>query len=114
VGKLGGRREMSEYLRSIGLPYRMGTEKAYSTDANVLGATHEAKDLEHLDKNIRIVNPIMGVAFWRSETVIEAETVTVGFDRGVPVSLDGRRYPSLFELFLACNAVGGRHGLGMS
>jgi argininosuccinate synthase len=92
----------------------MGTEKAYSTDANVLGATHEAKDLEFLDKNMRIVHPIMGVAFWRADVEIAPETVTVGFEKGLPVSLNGDRFSSQFELFLECNRIGGRHGLGMS
>ncbi|MBK8691160.1 MAG: argininosuccinate synthase [Deltaproteobacteria bacterium] len=114
VNELGGRKEMSEYLLAHGLPYRMGTEKAYSTDANVLGATHEAKDLEFLDKNMRIVHPIMGVAFWRADVEIAPETVTVGFEKGLPVSLNGDRFSSQFDLFLECNRVGGRHGLGMS
>ncbi|MBI5512973.1 MAG: argininosuccinate synthase [Deltaproteobacteria bacterium] len=113
VAELGGRKEMSEYLESVGLPYRMGTEKAYSTDANVLGATHEAKDLERLDVGMKIVNPLMGVAFWDPAVPVPAETVTVGFERGVPVSLNGRREASLLALFLECNRVGGRHGLGM-
>ncbi|XXX72675.1 argininosuccinate synthase [Sorangium sp. So ce134] len=114
VGELGGRKEMSEYLERHGLPYRMGTEKAYSTDANVLGATHEAKDLEHLNTGIKIVQPIMGVASFRPEVAIEAETVTLGFERGVPVTINGKRFGSLFELFVECNRIGGRHGLGMS
>ncbi|AUX24188.1 argininosuccinate synthase [Sorangium cellulosum] len=114
VGELGGRKEMSEYLERHGLPYRMGTEKAYSTDANVLGATHEAKDLERLDTGIKIVQPIMGVASFRPEVAIATETVTVGFERGVPVTIDGKRFGSLFELFVECNRIGGRHGLGMS
>jgi argininosuccinate synthase len=114
VNELGGRKEMSEFLTSLGFPQAAAIEKAYSTDANVLGATHEAKDLEHLDKGMRIVEPIMGVAFWRPEVAIEAETVTVGFENGLPVTLNGRRAPSLFELFLEANRIGGRHGLGMS
>ncbi|WP_437707741.1 argininosuccinate synthase [Sorangium sp. So ce448] len=114
VGELGGRKEMSEYLERAGLPYRMGTEKAYSTDANVLGATHEAKDLEHLNTGIKIVQPIMGVASFRPEVAIEAETVTLGFERGVPTTINGKRFGSLFELFVECNRIGGRHGLGMS
>jgi argininosuccinate synthase len=114
VGEFGGRKEMSEYLAGLGLPYRMGTEKAYSTDANALGATHEAKDLEHLDRGVRIVEPIMGVAFWRREVDVEPEEVTVGFERGVPVSLGGRRFSSTVELLLEANRIGGRHGLGMS
>ncbi|WP_437476648.1 argininosuccinate synthase [Sorangium sp. So ce1014] len=114
VGELGGRKEMSEYLERHGLPYRMGTEKAYSTDANVLGATHEAKDLEHLNTGIKIVQPIMGVASFRPEVAIEAETITLGFERGVPTAINGKRFGSLFELFVECNRIGGRHGLGMS
>jgi argininosuccinate synthase len=114
VTAFGGRREMSEYLEKIGKPYRMGTEKAYSTDANVLGATHEAKDLEHLDKGIRIVTPIMGVPFWKSDCAVAAEEITVGFEQGLPATIDGRRFASLFELFVVLNTIGGRHGLGMS
>jgi hypothetical protein len=100
---------MSEFLVSIGMPYKMGTEKAYSTDANVLGATHEAKDLEHLDKGMNIVEPIMGVAHWRPEVDVRPERVTVEFAQGLPVSLNGKRFPSLIELFLECNRIGGRH-----
>jgi argininosuccinate synthase len=114
VSELGGRTEMSQYLASIGLPYRMGTEKAYSTDANVLGATHEAKDLERLDVSMTIVEPIMGVAFWKKEVAIEPERVTIRFEHGVPTAIDGKRFGSLFELFTHANALGGRHGLGMS
>jgi argininosuccinate synthase len=113
VSELGGRKEMSEFLASVGLPYHMGTEKAYSTDANVLGATHEAKDLERLDASMKIVKPIMGVSFWDPAVEIAAERVTVGFERGVPVSVNGDRFSSLFELFTLCNRIGGRHGLGM-
>ncbi|MGK3961257.1 argininosuccinate synthase [Sorangium sp. So ce118] len=114
VGELGGRKEMSEYLERHGLPYHMGTEKAYSTDANVLGATHEAKDLERLDTGIKIVQPIMGVASFRPEVAVEAETVTLGFERGVPATINGKRFNSVFDLFVECNRIGGRHGLGMS
>jgi len=114
VDAFGGRKEMSEYLGSIGLAYTMSTEKAYSTDANVLGATHEAKDLERLDRGLRIVDPIMGVAHWRSDVAIEPEELTVELARGVPVALNGQRFPSTFDCFLAMNAAGGRHGLGMS
>ncbi len=114
VDAFGGRKEMSEYLASIGLAYTMATEKAYSTDANVLGATHEAKDLERLDRGIRIVDPIMGVAHWRSATAVAPEEVTVELSRGVPVAVNGQRFASTFECFLAMNAAGGRHGLGMS
>ena len=114
VAELGGRKEMSEFLIAAGLPYGMSTEKAYSTDSNMLGATHEAKDLEHLDKSMKVVNPIMGVAHWKPETKIDAETVTVTWEHGVPVALNGERFDSLVSLFLAANAIGGRHGLGMS
>jgi argininosuccinate synthase len=114
VTRFGGRTEMAEYLETVGLPYKMGVEKAYSTDANVLGATHEAKELEYLDRNVRIVEPIMGVAFWRKDVHIEAEEVSVGFERGVPVALNGKRFDSLFELVVEANRIGGRHGLGMS
>src|SRR5262245_1161062 len=114
VRAFGGRKEMSEYLERIGKPYKMGTEKAYSTDANVLGATHEAKDLERLDRGVRIVHPIMGVAFWKPEVAIAAEEITLGFEQGVPTTINGRGFGSLFELFVECNAIGGRHGLGMS
>lgn len=113
VEQFGGRKEMSEYLNGLGLPYRMGVEKAYSTDANALGATHEAKDLEFLDKGLRIVNPIMGVAHWKPEVKVDAEEVTVTFERGVPVALGGRRL-SAVDLLLEANRIGGRHGLGMS
>ncbi len=114
VDAFGGRKEMSEYLASIGMPYRMGADKAYSTDANVLGATHEAKDLEHLEVSMKIVEPIMGVAFWKPEVAIAPEEVAVTFEAGQPVALNGRRYDSALELFLDCNRIGGRHGLGMS
>jgi argininosuccinate synthase len=114
VSAFGGRKEMSEYLVRRGLPYKMATEKAYSTDANVLGATHEAKDLERLDTSMRIVHPIMGVAHWRPEVHIPAEEVTVTWEQGQPVEIDGRRFPSAYELFLEANRIGGRHGLGMS
>jgi argininosuccinate synthase len=114
VEQFGGRKEMSEYLNGLGLPYRMGVEKAYSTDANCLGATHEAKDLEFLDKGIRIVNPIMGVAFWKPEVKVDAEEVSIGFEQGLPTTVNGKRFGSSFDLFAECNRIGGRHGLGMS
>ncbi|HZU84049.1 MAG TPA: argininosuccinate synthase [Polyangiaceae bacterium] len=114
VEAFGGRKEMSEYLASIGLPYTMAAEKAYSTDANVLGATHEAKDLERLDRNVRIVEPIMGVASWRPDVPVQTEEVTVELSRGVPVAIDGKRFASTFDCFCALNATGGRHGLGVS
>jgi argininosuccinate synthase len=114
VTAFGGRKEMSEYLERRKLPYKMGTEKAYSTDANVLGATHEAKDLERLDSSMRIVNPIMGVAHWRPEVAIKAEEISVTWENGQPVAINGQRFPSPYALFLEANKIGGRHGLGMS
>jgi argininosuccinate synthase len=114
VGELGGRAEMSRFLESAGLPYSMKAEKAYSTDSNMLGATHEAKDLERLDVGVSIVEPIMGVAYWKSDVKIEPERVRVTFERGRPVSIGSKRFGSLAEAVLEANAVGGRHGLGMS
>jgi argininosuccinate synthase len=114
IDELGGRKEMSEYMQKAGLAYRMSTEKAYSTDSNMLGATHEAKDLEHLNSGIRIVDPIMGVAFWREDVKIRAEEVRIRFDEGRPVALNGRTIDDPVELLLEANRIGGRHGLGMS
>jgi argininosuccinate synthase len=114
IDELGGRKEMSEYLVAHGFDYKMSVEKAYSTDSNILGATHEAKDLEFLDHGMRIVNPIMGVAFWREEVAVRPETVTVAFDEGQPVSLNGQSFKDAVALFEEANAIGGRHGLGMS
>jgi argininosuccinate synthase len=114
VDAFGGRKEMSEYLTSIGLPYTMSAEKAYSTDANVLGATHEAKDLEYLDKGMSLVDPIMGVAHYRKDSKVEPERVAVTFERGVPMALGGRRFNSMIDIVLEANRIGGRHGLGMS
>jgi argininosuccinate synthase len=114
VDAFGGRKEMSEYLVSLGLPYTMAAEKAYSTDANVLGATHEAKDLERLDRSMRIVDPIMGVAHWQADVKVEPEELTIELVRGVPVAVDGRHFVSTFECFRSLNEVAGRHGLGMS
>jgi argininosuccinate synthase len=114
VTELGGRKEMSEYLQKVGLPYTMSTEKAYSTDSNVLGATHEAKDLERLDRGLHIVDPIMGVAHWKKDVKIDAEEVTVTFEAGLPVSINGETFRSPFALFARANEIGGRHGLGMS
>ena len=114
VRELGGRKEMSEWLVTHGLPYRDSTEKAYSTDANIWGATHEAKSLEHLDTGIEIVDPIMGVRFWDPAVEIAAEDVTVGFEQGRPVTINGKEFASAVDLVLEANAVGGRHGLGMS
>jgi argininosuccinate synthase len=113
VAELGGRKEMSEYLAERGLPHGSSVEKAYSTDANMLGATHEAKDLELLSTSMRIVEPIMGVAHW-TDVAIAPEAVTVAFEAGVPVAIDGRAIADPVELIRAANAIGGRHGLGMS
>lgn len=114
IAELGGRTEMSEYMRRAGLDYKMSVEKAYSTDSNILGATHEAKDLERLDRGIKIVEPIMGVAAWRADVVVQPEAVTIRFDRGRPVALNGMTYTDPVQLMLDANAIGGRHGLGMS
>src|ERR1700752_1893641 len=114
IDELGGRAEMSAYLTANGFDYKMSAEKAYSTDSNLLGATHEAKDLESLSSGIRIVNPIMGVPFWRDDCAVKAETVTVRFEEGQPTALNGRTFADPVALLLAANAIGGRHGLGMS
>ena len=114
VAELGGREEMSQWLQERDLPYRASTEKAYSTDANMLGATHEAKDLEFLNRGMSLVQPIMGVPFWREDCVIERETVSIAFEAGCPVPINGHEYPSLVDVFHAANRIGGRHGLGMS
>jgi argininosuccinate synthase len=114
IDELGGRREMSEYMRRSGLAYRMSAEKAYSTDSNILGATHEAKDLERLDQGIMIVEPIMGVAFWRDEVPVARETVTLRFEEGWPVALNGQTFAELVALVREANTIAGRHGLGMS
>ena len=114
IDELGGRFEMSNFLIENGFDYKMSVEKAYSTDSNMLGATHEAKDLEFLNSGIRIVNPIMGVPFWREEVQIKAEEVTVRFEEGIPVTLNGKTFDNIVELFLEANRIGGRHGLGMS
>ena len=113
IDELGGRKEMSEYLIQHGFDYKMSVEKAYSTDSNLLGATHEAKDLEFLNSGIRIVKPIMGVAFWKDDVEVKAEEVSVRFEEGVPVALNGREFANPVELFLEANRIGGRHGLGM-
>ncbi|HNV74197.1 MAG TPA: argininosuccinate synthase [Gemmatimonadaceae bacterium] len=114
IDELGGRKEMSEYLIKAGFDYKMSIEKAYSTDSNILGATHEAKDLEFLNKGISIVQPIMGVAFWRDDVAVPRETVSIRFEEGMPVALNGKSFASALELFMEANAIGGRHGLGMS
>ena len=114
IDELGGRAEMSAFLRASGFDYKMSSEKAYSTDSNLLGATHEAKDLEHLSTSMKIVAPIMGAPFWRDDTLIQTEEVTVRFEEGVPVALNGNHFDDLVALMLEANAIGGRHGLGMS
>jgi argininosuccinate synthase len=114
VDELGGRDQMSQWLAERGLPYRDSKEKAYSTDANIWGATHEAKDLESLDVGIELVQPIMGVRFWDADVAIETEDVTVTFEQGRPVELNGKTFASVVDLVLEANAIGGRHGLGMS
>ncbi|OGB12545.1 MAG: argininosuccinate synthase, partial [Burkholderiales bacterium RIFCSPHIGHO2_02_FULL_66_10] len=114
IDELGGRAEMSAFMTANGFGYKMSAEKAYSTDSNMLGATHEAKDLEHLNSGITIVNPIMGVAFWKDEVVVKRETVTVRFEEGQPVALNGQTFDSPVDLILEANRIGGRHGLGMS
>jgi argininosuccinate synthase len=114
IDELGGRKEMSDYLARAGHKYRMSAEKAYSTDSNLLGATHEAKDLEFLDKGISIVEPIMGVAFWQDEVKVKAERVSVQFAEGQPIALNGQRFSDSVKLIQEANAIAGRHGLGMS
>lgn len=114
ISELGGRAEMSAFLQKEGFSYRMSAEKAYSTDSNMLGATHEAKDLESLDSNMKIVEPIMGVAFWRNDVEVKPETVTVEFKEGVPVAINGQKFSNPVALMEEANRIGGRHGLGMS
>jgi argininosuccinate synthase len=114
VRELGGRKEMSEWLVKNNLPYRDSTEKAYSTDANILGATHEAKNLESLDASIEIVDPIMGVRFWDANVKIASEDVKIEFNQGRPVALNGKRFDDVVAMMNEANAIGGRHGLGMT
>lgn len=114
IDELGGRFEMSQFLIANGFDYKMSVEKAYSTDSNMLGATHEAKDLEELSTGMKIVKPIMGVAFWDESVEIKPETVTVTFEEGAPVALNCTRFDDAVELILEANRIGGRHGLGMS
>ena len=114
ISELGGRAEMSAFLQKEGFNYRMSAETAYSTDSNMLGATHEAKDLESLDSNMKIVEPIMGVAFWRDDVEVKPETVTVEFNEGVPVAINGQKFSNPVALMEEANRIGGRHGLGMS
>jgi len=114
IDELGGRKEMSEFLIASGFDYKMSTEKAYSTDSNLLGATHEAKDLEHLSTSMKIVAPIMGTAFWREDVAVKHEEVTVTFEEGFPVALNGESLSDPVALMYKANEIGGRHGLGMS
>jgi argininosuccinate synthase len=114
VRELGGRKEMSEWLVAHNLPYRDSTEKAYSTDANILGATHEAKNLESLDASIEIVQPIMGVRFWDASVAIPSEDVKIEYLQGRPIALNGKHFDDVVELMKEANAIGGRHGLGMA
>ena len=114
IDELGGRSEMSQFLIDNGFDYKMSKEKAYSTDSNMLGATHEAKDLEFLDASMHIVEPIMGVAFWDDNVKIDKETVTVRFEQGMPVAINDETFDSPVDLILKANEIGGRHGLGMS
>ena len=114
IDELGGRAEMSDFMQRSGFAYKMSAEKAYSTDSNILGATHEAKDLEHLSSSIRIVVPIMGLASWRDDVAIPREEITVRFEEGFPVALNGKQFDDPVALLLEANRIGGRHGLGMS
>lgn len=114
VDAFGGRTEMTDYLASLKMPYTASAEKAYSTDSNALGATHEAKKLEYLNEGIRLVDPIMGVPFWKREVPIETEEVTIEFEAGLPVAVGGLRLAKPIDLLLEANRIGGRHGLGMS
>ena len=114
VRELGGRKEMSEWLVANKLPYRDSTEKAYSTDANILGATHEAKTLENLDASLEIVEPIMGVRFWDESVKIATEDVVITYNQGIPVAINGKEFSDVVELMKEANAIGGRHGLGMT
>src|SRR6266516_4258237 len=114
IDELGGRKEMSEYMIANGFEYKMSVEKAYSTDSNILGATHEAKDLEFLNAGVTIVEPIMGVPFWREDVPVKAETIAIRFEEGHPTALNGRSFPDDVEMMLEANRIGGRHGLGMS
>jgi argininosuccinate synthase len=113
IDELGGRKEMSEYMTAAGFEYKASAEKAYSTDSNILGATHEAKDLEFLNASVHTVNPIMGVAFWKADVAVASETVSVRFEEGQPVALNGVVYSDALALFTEANKIGGRHGLGM-
>jgi argininosuccinate synthase len=114
IDELGGRAEMSAFMQRSGFAYKMSAEKAYSTDSNILGATHEAKDLEHLSTSIKIVSPIMGVASWRDDVEVKREEVSIRFEEGYPVALNGQHFDDSVAMLLEANRIGGRHGLGMS
>ena len=114
IDELGGRAEMSAFMTKAGFGYKMSAEKAYSTDSNILGATHEAKDLELLTTSMKIVAPIMGTAFWRDDVTIKPEEITIRFEEGFPVALNGKELSDPVALMLEANSIGGRHGLGMS
>ena len=114
IDELGGRAEMSAFMTKAGFAYKMSAEKAYSTDSNILGATHEAKDLELLTTSMKIVAPIMGAAFWRDDVAIKPEEITIRFEEGFPAALNGRELSDSVALMLEANNIGGRHGLGMS
>ncbi len=114
INELGGRAEMSAFMTKAGFGYKMSAEKAYSTDSNILGATHEAKDLELLTTSMKIVAPIMGTAFWRDDVEVKREEITVRFEEGFPVALNGKELHDPVALMLEANSIGGRHGLGMS
>ncbi|HEY1766678.1 MAG TPA: argininosuccinate synthase [Terracidiphilus sp.] len=114
IEELGGRAEMSAFMKKSGFEYKMSAEKAYSTDSNILGGTHEAKDLEHLSTSMKIVEPIMGAAFWRDDVAIKREEIVLQFAEGWPVALNGVEFSDPVELMLEANRIGGRHGLGMS
>lgn len=114
INELGGRQEMSQFMTEAGFDYKMSAEKAYSTDSNILGATHEAKELEYLNSSVKIVNPIMGVKFWDEQVQIPAEEVTLRFERGLPVAINSQSFSDQVALLLEANRIGGRHGLGMS
>src|ERR1700752_3948698 len=114
IDERGGRAEMSAFMQRSGFAYKMQAEKAYSTDSNILGATHEAKDLEHLSSSVKIVVPIMGTAFWRDDVEVQREKVAIRFEEGFPVALNGQQFDDPVALLFEANRVGGRHGLGMS
>ncbi|UVK78904.1 MAG: argininosuccinate synthetase [Sodalis sp. Ffu] len=114
INELGGRQEMSRFMNDAGLDYKMSAKNSYSTDSNILGATHEGKDLEYLNSSFKIINPIMGVKFWDENVLIPAEEVVLRFERGLPVAINDQHFSDQVELMLEANRIGGRHGLGMS